>query len=732
MKINLMDDSSKKKKDGKAKKAMKAASEHLRGFEKDQYDDLDDPWKGAREVEEARRKAEAEAPPKPPDQIDRIKDAFGFGDRWQKLADYYAYQDGELTEEKAAEQAAVQVEREIDDAAQQHHVQDTEANTNVTQVAAHALDMPGAEPRLADEHTGDVAALQEETDASFAKWNDDRHSRLVDAEGKRVVKTMQQREELAQEEAQDWAREKENIVELEPTAFERQAIVDVLASINQNLGQLGFEENQLTVDRIHIVSDEEFEAKVGAHGGEYHKGHLYIRRQDDPLEFLRDLSHEMAHMSGFTRMVVTKKEGEQDITIEQRIGTRMHNPSTGKLFFEGLTEATTEMFAMEVRARLRDSQSMESVEHGELTRYERYKPQVIVLNHIIDRLAAHEGVDRWDIFDDLQRDHVSGKAGFLKRLNKMMPKDKEAGRSGIVEVLAGMGTSREEAVRVAKELQLDKALQILGVETQPTNESAPDSPPKSIESAPTESEPVGSDQEMGIGAKTEVVNMAQILDEHGQQEVVESAVAPQEDSPTPLVSDRESEVAPSVLEQHLEKLEAMLLEKNDMAAALQMVIDVNNDMEFTPDDVDVVRQRVGEGLGHLSLRPDAMRQLAERFDWPDQEDAKGHEQILKKVYDLLRQRRDREALTVLQDPTYFDHHPEFDPYVAPQEAPASNRASHEPPDLIRGGFTEQKTNAGQEPIPPLKPKVLKKKLASLQKKGRKKSQKPSTDYDIAA
>lgn len=213
---------------------------------------------------------------------------------------------------------------------------------------------------------------------------------------------------------------------------------------------LGVDLGQVLPSRIHLVEKEEFRAKISADAeAKTVLGHVYITpRPDQPVDFARVVSHELAHAVSHYELEATVLSEEKRLKLrERRLGAmfRPQGVSGTHLYFNGLNEAATELFAVAVRKRISGWLPFDEVQTTELTSRVDYHPQVLLLTELIRRVASAEGTRPADVRRMVFRDYLNGTAEFLRHVRNSV--DRRA-----VKLLASMGSEPEEARRISDAL----------------------------------------------------------------------------------------------------------------------------------------------------------------------------------------------------------------------------------------------------------------------------------------
>ncbi len=238
------------------------------------------------------------------------------------------------------------------------------------------------------------------------------------------------------------------IPEIEKGERESAAIRDLNAAAGRVLADLGLPPLEVPDEAVHFVSPEDFRDKLKtketSRSG-WSSGHIYMKSGAPDEELISDLSHEMAHdVSYLSKRITTadkpgSEEAETSVKLK-RLG--FYFPiRAGREGFRGMNEATTEMFAMAMRDAYCDAKGLSEEQRRPYFEATAYSPQVLVMEKVCALLG---GGDMQPGFEKLLRGFVTGDLSFLKEL--------EGRHRGIVRQLCEMGTTQEDARRVAGEL----------------------------------------------------------------------------------------------------------------------------------------------------------------------------------------------------------------------------------------------------------------------------------------
>jgi hypothetical protein len=247
--------------------------------------------------------------------------------------------------------------------------------------------------------------------------------------------------------------------DLEKNAFERQAIEECLLALGDLFAWVGVEPISISPERIHVLTDEEFETKVDAKAiAKTEFGHVYLRRTSDDERFVHDLTHELGHLASFWALQL-RREGPDSRTYRislRRLGllSNAGRPGGHGMRFHGLDEGVTETFAHDLRRRLvsRAGCLVERLRKRLLSHWS-YWPHVRLVEKLIE-VVAPAPEERGDARRRLFVDHLKGSYGFLKELQRKRP--------GSIRIVSRMGRYPVDAYAAARQLGFDDLADDLG------------------------------------------------------------------------------------------------------------------------------------------------------------------------------------------------------------------------------------------------------------------------------
>lgn len=169
---------------------------------------------------------------------------------------------------------------------------------------------------------------------------------------------------------------------LKMTKFEIFIIGKILKIFEDFLKELGFEVVPIGLHQIIIVNKDEFEKKFPHSLGKCIFGFIYIPRlTKERWRFISTLSHELAHLVSFYALSIgVRRDGHGSIKtirlgyFDRKNGIFNH--------FNGLNEASTEMFAVLVREKIIASGLVVGKNAALLGSYITYAHPVIFLEKI--------------------------------------------------------------------------------------------------------------------------------------------------------------------------------------------------------------------------------------------------------------------------------------------------------------------------------------------------------------
>ncbi len=235
--------------------------------------------------------------------------------------------------------------------------------------------------------------------------------------------------------------------EIEKGERETAAIRDLNSAAARVLADLGLEPLEVPAEAIHFLSPEDFRDKLqvketGRSG--WLNGHIYMKSGTPDRDLIADLSHEMAHDVSFLSKRISSRTGASGA---DEIGVRLKRIGfnfpikPGREGFAGMNEATTEMFSQAMRDAYCDARGLDEEQRRPYFERTAYSPAVLVMEKVCALLG---GGELQPGFERLLRGFVTGDLSFLKEL--------EAKHRGLVRKLCEMGTTQDDARRVAEEL----------------------------------------------------------------------------------------------------------------------------------------------------------------------------------------------------------------------------------------------------------------------------------------
>lgn len=262
------------------------------------------------------------------------------------------------------------------------------------------------------------------------------------------------------------------VPELTMTEHEMKIIYRIQNAIDIFTDQLELARLPIGVDRIHILSTEEYNAlPFSAHGVACMvDGHIYVQRNGDYAEMIIDLTHEIAHEISFLKKRVDLNLQEDEIhltTHELRRGFGSRSGSTEEMVGRGFNEAMTEIVAQNIRVLYsQDDEAMGENERDWLIEAPHaYWPQQIVMNKVFEVL---EPGNPEQVAADTIHDYFTGKPQTFKDIQK---KFADRGIKSGLKILMAMGTSAESAFETAKKLGLLEAVIEIDKWQEKSNES---------------------------------------------------------------------------------------------------------------------------------------------------------------------------------------------------------------------------------------------------------------------
>lgn len=261
------------------------------------------------------------------------------------------------------------------------------------------------------------------------------------------------------------------VSELTMTEQERKIIYHIENAIDIFTDQLELARLPIGVDRIHILSTEEYNAlPFSAHGVACMvDGHIYVQRNGDYAEMIIDLTHEIAHEISFLKKRVDLNLQEDEIhltTHELRRGFGSRSGSTEEMVGRGFNEAMTEIVAQNIRVLYsQDDEAMGENERDWLIEAPHaYWPQQIVMNKVFEVVDPE---NPGQVAADTIHDYFTGNPQTFKDIQK---KFADMRIKGGLKILMAMGTSTESALETAKNLNLSEAVREIEESQEKSNE----------------------------------------------------------------------------------------------------------------------------------------------------------------------------------------------------------------------------------------------------------------------
>jgi hypothetical protein len=239
-------------------------------------------------------------------------------------------------------------------------------------------------------------------------------------------------------------------VELPKTAAEISLLGEVLTAINVYRTLLKLEPISFHVDRCHLLSPEDWEARIvpttpGASAQAVY-GHCYLPRTDSLLQLAKLMTHEMAHATSYLMIeIIPVPNGKPKLKL-RRTGFAFMGGRNDEAMFTGFNEGVTELMAHNLRAIMARStaQLLTPEELQDLTSSIIYYPQF----RLIEGLLTRDGASKADPqpLRRLMTDYLTGSWSFCRSLLPTWP---QANR-----LLREMGCGERDALWVAQSLGL--------------------------------------------------------------------------------------------------------------------------------------------------------------------------------------------------------------------------------------------------------------------------------------
>jgi hypothetical protein len=246
------------------------------------------------------------------------------------------------------------------------------------------------------------------------------------------------------------------VVDLKKTPQEETQISETVEAINVIRQRLKLEPRLFSLERVHVLSPEEMYSKVvpTRFAGKALYGHVYLLRNESPVDFQAILAHELTHALSFSWLELHHDGAEAwpgerwPPVCSRRTGLALIDPSYGTWLphFHGLNEGVTESVALMARGILSNrSKVLGEQEKQRIVRWMSSPPLVKFIDELV-LLVAGEG-DSVPVWSVLAKDLFAGADEFLKLLEVKLP--------GATERLRRTGARPPELLAAAVDLGLD-------------------------------------------------------------------------------------------------------------------------------------------------------------------------------------------------------------------------------------------------------------------------------------
>lgn len=225
------------------------------------------------------------------------------------------------------------------------------------------------------------------------------------------------------------------------------AVIAATRSVLEDL-RLGNIGRSIEIDdnSIHIISEAEAEViDPDSYADGWHDASgVYVLRTSDRVQFARVLSHELGHYVSYQRGSFRYGNDWAGLPEIERHNSGLASFEEGERSFYGIMEATTELFASEVRKKFCDKEVLFNLQEKNILNEERsYVAHVRLLKRIMQDVAS-TNEEYEEVRRELLKDHIVGTANFLDRLKYKLPE--------VYVLLRDMGTDPGEVVIIAQKL----------------------------------------------------------------------------------------------------------------------------------------------------------------------------------------------------------------------------------------------------------------------------------------
>ncbi|KPJ85192.1 hypothetical protein AMJ57_04020 [Parcubacteria bacterium SG8_24] len=238
--------------------------------------------------------------------------------------------------------------------------------------------------------------------------------------------------------------------ELRKTEAEQELILEGLAALDGLRGGYGFPAVEVSVGRIHILDQEEYDVSISGGGGNSTYGHIYLPRYHDPVIVATVITHELVHLSGYSVLQAVCRPsggGGRDVAVEPlRSGLGLF--SDDRQVYSGLNESVTEVIACKMRRIMAPRLGcLDEAERQRLTRTCASYPQAKILDRLCWMADWIGGRPSGRTRDEAFEDYWGGGWDFIETLRRFLP--------GADRALYEMGTEYADAIEAAGRLNLD-------------------------------------------------------------------------------------------------------------------------------------------------------------------------------------------------------------------------------------------------------------------------------------
>lgn len=205
----------------------------------------------------------------------------------------------------------------------------------------------------------------------------------------------------------------------------------------------------ISLDSVHIIEPEiftqegpAFEHKLKAFA---HNGNIFLPRNADENEFLRQLTHEAMHTIAYAQYERKLTQTTKEFNVK-KLGFNIFKPD--KIFGKGFDEGITEFMASGLRTAYAEVADLKPEQAEELNEFTDYTPQLLVVLNIF-KILTTQGLSPEEINTLFFQTFITGDKKVHKRLSY---KFIDIGIKDGLKILMAMGPKPKDALITAKQL----------------------------------------------------------------------------------------------------------------------------------------------------------------------------------------------------------------------------------------------------------------------------------------